>query len=66
MKISEIMIHLQETLKDYGDLDVKMNIYDEDAEETLEADVKNIETEHRITTSRESKNGNILVLNSNE
>lgn len=55
MKISESILIMQETLKGYGDLDYE-------AGETIEKDVDEIELEHRIATSRESKNCNVLVI----
>ncbi|MBN7575999.1 hypothetical protein C1H57_12580 [Clostridium sp. 2-1] len=62
MKISEAMLIMQETLKGYGDLDLKIQVLDYEAGETIEKYVNEIELEHRITTSRESKNCNVLVI----
>jgi len=61
MKISDLLIHLQETMKTHGDLDVIMNVtYDED--EYIESSVESIQTEPRIATSREHKKNNVVVL----
>lgn len=62
MKISEAIIIMQETLKDYGDLDLKIKVLDYEEGETIEKDVEQIELEHRIATSREIKNCNVLVI----
>ena len=62
MKISEAMLIMQETLKEYGDLDLKIQVLDYEAGETIEKDVDEIELEHRIATSRESKSCNVLVI----
>lgn len=62
MKISEALIIMQETLKDYGDLDLKINVLDYEEGETIEKDVDEIEVEHRIATSRDSGNCNVLVI----
>ncbi|NFF80421.1 hypothetical protein FDA09_11730 [Clostridium botulinum] len=61
MKISDLLIHLRETMKAHGDLDVVMNVsYDND--EMIESSVESIQTERRIATSREHKNSNVVVL----
>lgn len=62
MKISEAIMILQETLKDYGDLDLKINVLDYKQGETIEKDVEKIEMEHYISTSRETKSYNALVV----
>lgn len=61
MKISDILIYLQETMKAHGDLDVVMNVTG-DEDEYFEGSVERIETEHRIATSRENRNCNVVVL----
>lgn len=61
MKISDLLIHLQETMKAHGDLDVIMNVTcDED--EYIETSVESVQTEPRISTSREHKKSNVVVL----
>lgn len=65
MKISDLMIYFEETMKAHGDLDVVMNV-NGDGDEYFEGSVESIETEHRIATSRESKNCNVVVLSDSE
>lgn len=61
MKISDLLIYLQETMNAHGDLDVVMNVTG-DGDEYFEGSLERIETEHRISTSRESRNCNVVVL----
>lgn len=65
MRISELMIHLQETLRDYGDIEVRASIYDSDYDEHIEAEITNSEIEGYIATERYGSN-HALILNNSE
>lgn len=65
MKISELMIHLQSTYKDFGDIEVRASIYDSDWETSVEAEIKSSAVERYIATERGSSE-HVLLLNSDE
>lgn len=65
LNITELMIHLQETLKEYGDMEVRASIYDVDYDEHIEDEITNIEVERYIATERYGSN-HALVLNNGE
>ncbi len=65
MKISELMIHLQETLRDYGDIEVRASIYDSDYDEHIEGEITNSEIESYIATERYGSNHALILNNDN-
>lgn len=65
MKISELMIRLQETLRVYGDMEVRACIYDSFYDEAFEDKIIGSEVERYIATQR-YENNNVLVLNNSK
>ena len=65
MKISELMIRLQETLRVYGDMEVRACIYDSFHDEAFEDKIIGSEVERYIATQR-YENNNVLVLNNSK
>lgn len=65
MRISELIAHLQETMRDYGDIEVKVSIYDSDYDDHIEGEITNSEVESYIATERYGSN-HALILNNSE
>ena len=59
------MTHLQETMRDYGDIEVKVSIYDSDYDDHIEGEITNSEVESYIATERYGSNY-ALILNNSE
>ncbi|MDB2086596.1 hypothetical protein [Clostridium paraputrificum] len=66
MKISELIIQLQETVRVYGDMEVRACIYDLYYDEAFEDEITDSAVENYIATERYENNKALVLNNSKE